>query len=125
MAGWQLLEMASGQLWCAPTKTLSFGPRVTPTAFVGVFITNEAWGQFSQTANSTFTAGTASLAVNYQAQTLTSIVLAFAAEKATASLDGAAVTFSMSSPSTDTVALTFSPSLTISTGSTLTIVLSE
>lgn len=123
MAGWQLLEMASGQLWSAPDQALTFNPRVGPQNFQGIFITGSAWGQYSQTANAALTTGTATLAVSYLSQPLASLTLGFTSTSVTATVDGVAVPLSVSSPAAGLLTVKFTSPITVPAGASLVVVL--
>jgi hypothetical protein len=94
-------------------------------AFQSVFVTNSAWGQFSQTCNAALTSGTVCLTIAYGTQTLSTLNLNIAAKTATVTVGAVNVPCTVTANGTAGVSLAFTSAVTVVAGSVLTVVLTD
>lgn len=115
MAGFLLFEIASGQQWNVQEQSITFAPRLNFTNFKGFFITNDAWGQYTQNGNASI-----ELIVNWGQLQLKQLIIQTTGTSATLKIDTTAITGASFSQSDGMLITTFGSVVEVDAGSTLT-----
>eukprot|EP01062_Namystynia_karyoxenos_P069413 TRINITY_DN64914_c0_g1_i1.p2 TRINITY_DN64914_c0_g1~~TRINITY_DN64914_c0_g1_i1.p2 ORF type:complete len:1022 (+),score=347.12 TRINITY_DN64914_c0_g1_i1:92-3067(+) len=125
MAAWGVYDQACGLRYDATKAFLAFDPRLTPAAFNCFFHASGGWGTYTQKGtDETLKSGSAEIAALHGSFTLAALELASQASVCTATLDGAAVPASVTSPASGKLLLSFAVPLTMRKGSMLKLALS-